>query len=265
MLRRAQRAIANGYRNWKYGSNYQPAFGLGAFVAYFFPGVKRVLDLDFRLMPKAWPGAKLLDVGFGNGAFLEMALAAGWDCAGVDMDPIVVRNAKAKGLNVRMGSIDAFANYSEQFDVITISHVVEHLYSPIDALRLAHKLLKPGGRLWLDTPNIESLGHARYGRHWRGLEPPRHLVIFGPKSIRLAMGQAGFCTWQEINRAEMTQPMFLASEQIQRGTYPLSDSAARADWQTRLAAFKNRFSVRQGEYLTFVAHKKVGTDENHSR
>ncbi len=181
------------------------------------------------------------------------------------MDPIVVRNAKAKGLNVRMGSIDAFANYSEQFDVITISHVVEHLYSPIDALRLAHKLLKPGGRLWLDTPNIESLGHARYGRHWRGLEPPRHLVIFGPKSIRLAMGQAGFCTWQEINRAEMTQPMFLASEQIQRGTYPLSDSAARADWQTRLAAFKNRFSVRQGEYLTFVAHKKVGTDENHSR
>ncbi len=208
-------------------------------------------------MPKAQPGARLLDVGFGNGAFIEMALAAGWDCAGVDMDPVVVSNAKAKGLNVRMGGIDAYAGNSELFDVITISHVIEHLYDPVGALRLAHKLLKPGGRLWLDTPNIESLGHARYGGNWRGLEPPRHLVIFGPQSIRLAMEQAGFSAWKQINRAEMTRPMFQASEQIRRGTYPLSGSAARADWQTRLAALKNRFYVRHGEYLTFVAHKEI--------
>jgi hypothetical protein len=59
---------------------------------------------------------------------------------------------------------------------------------------LAHvrALLAPGGRLWLETPNIDSYGYREFGPHWRGLEAPRHLVMFGPRSLEIALRRAGF-------------------------------------------------------------------------
>jgi len=44
-------------------------------------------------------------------------------------------------------------------------------------------LLKPGGRLAMATPNNQSLGHRIFQKHWRGLEPPRHLQLFSPRTL----------------------------------------------------------------------------------
>jgi SAM-dependent methyltransferase len=252
--RRIQRALANGYRNRRYGASLAPSWAIGALIAYLAPQPRRALDLEFRFLPKPWTGASVLDVGLGNAAFLERARAAGWKVSGVDIDPVVVRNAKAKGLDVREGGIDRFSDRIDCFDAVTINHVIEHVHHPVDTLRLAFRLLRRGGRLWIETPNIESLGHAEFGSDWRGLEPPRHLVVFSPKSIEYALDQAGFRDWRRINRAEITDAIFHASEEIGRRA-GLPALQAKAGWRRRYLALRARLEPKRAEYLTLVARK----------
>ena len=63
-------------------------------------------------------------------------------------------------------------------NVVLSRHVIEHVPDPIACLEKCRRLLKPGGRLVVTTPNVRSLGHQTFKGAWRGLEPPRHLHIF---------------------------------------------------------------------------------------
>lgn len=81
---------------------------------------------------------------------------------------------------------------TECFDVITLAHVIEHVHHPVSVLEACYQLLKTGGHIWMDTPNIASQGHEQFGRNWRGLEPPRHLVLFTLQSMRNALESVGF-------------------------------------------------------------------------
>ena len=141
--------------------------------------------------PAPSDGKTLLDIGCGGGEWLESVRSAGWTVYGVEPDPVARRMAEAKGIPV-WGSIGDVPRDAPRFDYITLSHVIEHVHDPIGLLRSCHALLKPGARIYIDTPNIDAIGHARFGRNWRGLEPPRHLVIFGRKSLYLALEKAGF-------------------------------------------------------------------------
>jgi len=70
--------------------------------------------------------------------------------------------------------------------------VIEHVHDPKSALRQSFRLLKPNGKLYLETPNIESVGHKEFGENWRALEPPRHLTIFSWAALENFLAQLGF-------------------------------------------------------------------------
>jgi len=193
-VRWLQRVLANGYKNWKFGTDLQPSSIVGVPVAFFMPVNRAILNRQFRHLPPCPTGGRLLDVGFGDGGFLENAKSVGWEVVGVDIDSETVNSARQRGLNVHQGSLDVFCDTCDSFDVITMSHVIEHLHDPITALRAVYRLLKPNGHLWLETPNINSLGHQYFQRNWRGLEPPRHLVLFDPQSLHNALIEVGFTT-----------------------------------------------------------------------
>ena len=133
-----------------------------------------------------------MDIGCGDGSFLQVAQTCGWDVIGIDPDPKVVANCRSQGWNVLQGDIEQFYDKERLFDVITMNHVIEHVHDPLAVLKACHRLLKPGGQLWLETPNIDSFGHLQYGRNWRGLEPPRHLLLFNQRSLLTALLAAGF-------------------------------------------------------------------------
>lgn len=219
-VRRLKRILANGYKNWRFGTDLQPASLLGVPVTYLMPSIRALLNRQFRHLPRLATTGCVLDVGFGSGGFLENAKSVGWDVTGVDPDIETVRNARARGLNAVQGDLDTLDGVDSKFDVITMCHVIEHVHDPVASLRACHRLLKPGGLLWIETPNIQSLGHARFKEDWRGLEPPRHLVLFNEASLRWALLQAGFCGIKRLPQPSPCEGIYTLSQRIKDGRDP---------------------------------------------
>ena len=78
------------------------------------------------------------------------------------------------------------------FDVITSFEVVEHLVDPATELSNFLRLLRPGGILYVTTPNFSSISRTLSGRNWNVVRYPEHLNYFTPRTLKLALASAGF-------------------------------------------------------------------------
>jgi 2-polyprenyl-3-methyl-5-hydroxy-6-metoxy-1,4-benzoquinol methylase len=189
---RAYRALKCGYLDFRYG--YRARHGLVSrlgWLMYLFPVRRGEIDNEVRYLP-AQPGGRLLDLGCGSGAWLLQMRDLGWQVRGLDFDPEAVALARRRGLEVDQGPLEDQRYRAESFDVITLNHVIEHVPDPVATLAECRRVLRPGGRLMLFTPNTASLGHRLFKDDWRGLEPPRHLHLFGPNAMHHALLRAGF-------------------------------------------------------------------------
>ena len=137
----------------------------------FYPGLADQCDLLVRHLPASAfrLGARLLDVGCGDGEALIFLAGLGWRVSGVEFDPMAVRAARARGLDVIEGEIGSADLADDCFDVVTSSHVLEHVHDPRAFLGESRRVLKTGGVLVAVTPNARSPLAVRHGRHWRGL------------------------------------------------------------------------------------------------
>ena len=189
---KVRRALHLSFYNRHFGHRLEGDWPLG-WLAIGASRRRRARAGQFiRHLPGAAGAATLLDVGCGSGGFLRVARMLGYAARGIEFDPSAAALAQGNGFDVLVGTISEAEVESASIDQITLNHVIEHLYEPVAALRRMHGWLRPGGRIWLQTPNVDGAGAARYGADWRGLEPPRHLVMFGPASLRLALQRAGF-------------------------------------------------------------------------
>lgn len=139
------------------------------------------------------PTGKLLDVGCGAGRFLHRMQKRGWQVEGVEFDPQAANKVTQRyGIAVHVGDLPACHLPAESFDAVTLNQVMEHLYDPRATLNECLRILKPGGRLILTTPNVDSMGAVEFGRYWRGWEPPRHLHLFSVAALQRLVQQSGF-------------------------------------------------------------------------
>jgi SAM-dependent methyltransferase len=187
-----------------------------------------MLDRQFRELDPIKPG-RVLDIGFGDGGFLHYAKALGWQAVGTDFDPKVVEQARARGLDVHQGTL---GDVPGTFDAITLCHVIEHLNDPVATLKECFARLNPGGFIWIETPSIDALGLKRFGSAWRGLEPPRHLVLFNRQSLREALAGAGFSAIEDLPQPSVVEGIWTMSDRIARNVdpyagEPVSPSLAR--------------------------------------
>jgi len=158
---------------------------------YFLPTFSGRAFSDVRFLPFV-EGGRLLDVGCGNGDWMATMAKLGWGVEGVDFDPAAVKSASNRGLTVHFGSVESQKYPADSFDAINMNQVIEHVPDPVGTVTECFRILKPGGRLVLVTPNAASLSHRYFKQSWRGLEQPRHLHIFTFDSIRNTFTQAGF-------------------------------------------------------------------------
>ncbi len=139
----------------------------------------------------AKPG-KILDVGTAGGSFLAMARKRGWQVYGVELNRWLCGWAQTHyGLHVQPGTIDDLKYPDNFFDVITLWDVLEHVPNPSEVLKKCHRLLKPGGFIYLNYPDYGSYAARLMGRRWVFLLSV-HIYYFTRKTIARVLEKTGF-------------------------------------------------------------------------
>jgi SAM-dependent methyltransferase len=136
----------------------------------------------------------LLDVGCGYGGFVSLMRDRGWDAEGVDPSPVTVHAALAKGVPVRLGTLNEFSRSGAAYRAITMFYVLEHLFDPMSALRKVFALLEPGGVLLVRVPDTTPIVRllSPFGLGDRLYDPPFHLFDFPPRVFTRMLAEAGF-------------------------------------------------------------------------
>jgi SAM-dependent methyltransferase len=259
---RLRRGLANDYLRARWGYDEEPLVPGGRLIPKLAPSRGALVDREIRHLP-AKPGGRLLDVGCGDGAFLAQMAELGWRAQGIDPDPAAVARAREAGLDVTQGTLTDLDTdeHPGAYDAITLSHVVEHLHDPAGDVRRIERLLRPGGLLWIGTPNLEALSLRRFGPDWRGLEPPRHLTIFTRASLERLLRDAGLEPLPPAPSSPRAWPMFSESAAIAEGL-PTAAGPRRGRRRLRaLAALADLIARRNPRYadeLVVLARRPEG-------
>jgi len=200
------------------------------------------LDIPLRYLAVPRKG-RMLDVGCGDGSVLKIAQDLGWDAEGVDFDPEAVANARRKRLNVHAGKLKDQCYPDDSFDLVLISHVIEHVHDPLGMLREIRRVLRPGRILVVTTPNTGSWGQRYFGTNCVDLDPPRHLQLFNGRNLSTLAKRAGFAQTTVSSTLRNTPFVFFQSPLIQaRGRGNMRSAKTRADISYgRKASFAEMF------------------------
>ncbi len=134
---------------------------------------------------------RLLEIGCAEGIFLSSASEAGFQSVGLEADPETSSFGRSRGLDIRTGTLESTRFEPEQFHVVAMYHVIEHLDSPRRTLDEVARILVAGGLLALETPNVDTLWFKLLRRRWRQLIPD-HYFFFSPRTIRRLLEKSGF-------------------------------------------------------------------------
>jgi 2-polyprenyl-3-methyl-5-hydroxy-6-metoxy-1,4-benzoquinol methylase len=157
-----------------------------------------VRDEAVRRLGLAAVDVRLLDVGCGQGFFLEECAGLGMSVRGIEPSPHAVQYAQTQmGLDVRALTPDRLPR-RERYHVITLWEVLEHVPDPLATLRLLYAHLEPGGQLWVAVPNLNALARRFHGQEYFNLRNKSHLTHFDRHTLRRALEEAGFADVRRV-------------------------------------------------------------------
>jgi SAM-dependent methyltransferase len=186
---------------------------------------RQVVAIDLLEPIVAGGRGKALDVGCGDGLFLaELDRRAGlstrgWELHGVDYSRSIIEQGEHRGYALRQGNVEEGLPYDDEtFDIVTAGEVIEHVYDPDRLAAEARRVLRPGGRLLVTTPNLQAwynralfavgvqplfyetstkstmIGAGPLKRLKRGSIPVGHLRVFNRRALLDLLESEGFRT-----------------------------------------------------------------------
>lgn len=152
-------------------------------------GFRRALNSLNRHLPP--PPAEVLDVGTAGGAFLTAAGERGYRAQGLDLSYALVKKGTARGLSITQGTLQTAPFAPHRFDLVCFWDVLEHVADPYTALVQCKRLLRPGGVLLINFPDIGAWPARLAGRRYWWLLSV-HLHHFSKPTLKKLCARAGF-------------------------------------------------------------------------
>lgn len=139
-------------------------------------------------------GLKVLDVGCGDGSSLRALKTLGFSkLYGTEIDQKNCDKLNEKGITAYCtNDVTTLKVKDKTFDLIRMSHVLEHVYNPDETLSFLYKKLKLSGEFIMGVPNFHSTCSVLFGRHFCALQLPTHLFHFNKKSVKKILEKNGF-------------------------------------------------------------------------
>ena len=148
---------------------------------------------DIRLVQKYKRQGNLLEIGCMYGFFLDETRKEGYNPYGVEVSQKATEYAKKNlGLNIYYGQIEDSSFPDRFFDIVFLSHLIEHLEDPSMSLKIISRIIKDDGVLIIKCPNFDSLMSKITRKHWWWIAPPEHLYHFTPTTIKTLLDKTGF-------------------------------------------------------------------------
>ncbi len=163
----------------------------------YSPVVLGTLKALYRRKARKWAAAfanpgRVLEVGCGPGLMLDALRQRGWDALGLERSEDAAAFGRREfGLDIRSCGVEELAA-EPVFDLIILFQVLEHMVDPAAIVSECVRRLKPGGRMVISVPNIESWQARAGGTRWMHLDIPRHLFHFSARSLTAVLCRNGF-------------------------------------------------------------------------
>jgi len=142
---------------------------------------------------------RVLDVGCNSGDLLYLFRKRGWTVAGVEPSPGPAHYARTqRSIQVWTGTIEDLPKH-EGFDLVTLTHVLEHIADPRPVLARVRRALSPGGHVLIEVPNVADPCLSLWGRHYRPLCLGDHVSFFSAKSLRTLVERCSFTVVDEAS------------------------------------------------------------------
>ena len=147
---------------------------------------------------------KLLEVGCATGEFIKTCRQRfGWEVAGIEPNRRLSDALSREGYPVVPSTLEEAEIPAEQYDVVSLFNVLEHLWDSVYSVKRINRLLKPGGLMVVEIPDFDSPSRRRFGKHWFLYHLPRHLSHFTKKSLTSLMEECGF---EKVNILKQFRP-----------------------------------------------------------
>lgn len=170
----------------------------------------------------------LIDIGSGDGYFSEHAMKHGWNVYGTEFTDAKVEFSRRKGITMHKGVLDV-KNYSPGFfDVIISIEVIEHINNPLEEIAKFRELLRPGGVVYLTTPNFNSVSKLLLGKNWNIVAYPEHLSYYTKKTLKHLFESNGFETGSIITSGvSFSRIQQSTNEKSREGEFTFTDEKVR--------------------------------------
>lgn len=185
---------------------------LGRYLTGLISSAK-IIDLAYMGSFKC-ENISVLDIGCGNGDYLRLLSKLNIEAIGYEPDKNSRKTASKNSGCIVTSDLNQLTISS--FDLITLNNVVEHVYNLPLLLESCIKLLKPNGKLVIRTPNIESLGSHFFRNDWRGLEPPRHIILYSLASLTEILKSQGFTPIKRYTHSKSAKYIYQQSSLIRK-------------------------------------------------
>jgi 2-polyprenyl-3-methyl-5-hydroxy-6-metoxy-1,4-benzoquinol methylase len=177
---------------------------------------------------------ELLDIGCGNGHFLHACQQTGWNISGMELDPATAQRAS------ELTQKPIYANLSEipadkKFQVISLWHVLEHVYELEEYFTFFKARIQPGGKLIFALPNSKSFDARYFGEFWAAYDVPRHIYHFDPTTITSLAARYGFRLTKQRGQVFDSFYIALLSHQYKTGSKKILMSFLLGLWSNILA------------------------------